>query len=158
MSQQTNYSSYILPVGGVMALLLVLNKFGLLPSASKEKEAQQVQELDTLAEFKPGYTKKLMQKNGWSKVKQTLLPAAGAAALAAQLKKSKGVFNDNELAVFSVFKTLRNKAQLSQLALTFQNEYSLDVVEFLRSFLNDSELARIYSIVQPLPTGVKPIS
>ena len=140
-----------------MALFLVLNKFGLLPNADSAKQAANAQELDALAYFKPGYTKKLMKQNGWSKAKQTLLPTAGAVALAKQVKNSKGLFNDNELALFSVFKTIRNKVQVSQLAQTFQQLYATDLVEYLRTFLNEAELARVYQLAEPLPIGVEPI-
>lgn len=154
-AEKTDYSKFILPAGGLLALGLVLQKFGLIPSQESAKQEKNVKALDSLEEFKPGYGSKMAEHNGWKKVIQTLLTTAGAHALAARIKKAKGIFNDDELAVYSAFKTVRNKAQVSQLAETFQREYGMDLVEFLRDFMNEKELARVFDLVEILPTGLK---
>lgn len=154
-AEKTDWSKFILPAGGLLALGLVLQKFGLIPSQESAKQEKNVKLLDSLEEFKPGYGAKYAQKQGWQKVLQTLLTTSGAHALAARIKKAKGIFNDNELAVYSAFKTVRNKAQVSQLAETFQREYGMDLVEYLREFMNEKELARVFELVEILPTGLK---
>jgi len=152
--QSADYSKYILPVGGVLVLLAAAQKFGLIPSAESRKKEHSAAELDRAAEWKRGYAKKVATAAGYKKYTTNLLKSAAALALASDLYKSKGLFNDNEDAVYSTLKRLQYKSQLSQLADVFYAQYKLDLATYLKSFMSEAEQARAFDLVAELPTGV----
>jgi len=157
MAESKDYSSYILPAVGVFVVLGAAQKFGLLPSAESKKQEQSAAALDSAAEWSTNYAKKTAQAAGFSKYGIKLLKSATALALAAELKKSKGFFNDNEDAVYTVIKRLQYKTQLSQLAQVFLQQYNTDMAVYLKSFMNEKEQARVFNLAAELPTGVTQI-
>jgi hypothetical protein len=75
-----------------------------------------------------------------------------------QLKKvandiinAKGFFNDDENKLYNAFNQLKNQAQMSYVAYIFEQNKK-DLVTFLKSFLNDEELAKVYRIISNKPT------
>jgi len=158
MAESVDYSKYILPVGLLLGGGLVLQKFGLLPSMDSIKNEKAASELDKLPELRPGYAKKQAAEMGYKKYSTMLLKPAGALAVAAQLKRAKGIVNDDELGVYSAFKAVRYKTQVSQVAEVFKREYNLDLLEYLRTFLNDKELARVSSLIDGLPPGISAVA
>ena len=67
--------------------------------------------------------------------------------LAKAIYDAKGFFNDNENAVYGVFSQINTKAQVSWLATRFAVKYKYDLLEYLKSFLNQKELEPIYTSV-----------
>jgi hypothetical protein len=147
----SNYSQYILPIGLLLGGGLVLQKFGLLPSAESKAQDKALEQLDELAAFKRGYAATIAKGRP---ARQVLLTAAKALAVAAMLKKAKGIFNDDESAVYSAFKEFKTQSQLAQVAQVFIQEYNTNLLEYLNTFLNDKERARVYSLINKLPTGI----
>lgn len=70
--------------------------------------------------------------------------------IAADILDSKGLFNDNEQKVFNAFNLLKNQAQVSYVSGVFQRN-KRDLTTFLKSFLNDEEMAKLYRIVANKP-------
>lgn len=75
-----------------------------------------------------------------------------------QLKKvandiinAKGFFNDDENKLYNAFNQIKNQAQMSYVAYIFEQNKK-DLVTFLKSFLNDEELAKVYRIISNKPT------
>lgn len=153
---KTDYSSYILPVGLIFIAATAAQKFGLIPSKESQAAEQGAQELAELDALKPGFVKAWIKKNGTAgaRYKIALLTTPKIEALAAQVKKSKGIFNDDETALYSVFRYLKTKTQVSQLAEVFERIYSRDLYSYLQSFLNESELSKVYNTIKNLPTGI----
>jgi len=70
--------------------------------------------------------------------------------IAKDIYDSKGLFNDNEEKVFNAFNLLKNQAQVSWVSGIFQRN-KRDLSTFLKSFLNDEEMAKLYRIVANKP-------
>lgn len=155
MAEQSDYSKYILPVGILAVVGLAAQKFGLLPSSESRKAESNAAALDSKKEFQPGYAAAYAKSQGWKKYKTYYLKQARALALASDIKKAKGIFNDDETAVYSTLKNVNYKAQLSQVAETFRKQYGTDMVEYLKSFLNEKELSRVFDLGELLPPGVE---
>lgn len=71
-------------------------------------------------------------------------------AIRTEILNSKGVFNDDEEMVYNAFNKLRNQAQVSYIAELFQKD-KRDLSTFLKSFLNNEEMAKLYRIVANKP-------
>lgn len=71
-------------------------------------------------------------------------------AIRTEILNSKGLFNDDEEMVFNAFNKLRNQAQVSYVAELFQKD-KRDLSTFLKSFLNNEEMAKLYRIVANKP-------
>jgi len=71
-------------------------------------------------------------------------------AIRTEILNSKGLFNDDEEMIFNAFNKLRNQAQVSYIAELFQKD-KRDLTTFLKSFLNDEEMAKLYRIVANKP-------
>lgn len=89
-----------------------------------------------------------------------ILTDYGATSLAKQLHAAWGLFTDDEDAVYAVFRSLRSKMFLSQLAEKYQQLYGKDLLQSLVApwytwrGLNDREFNVVANIVNKLPDYV----
>jgi hypothetical protein len=80
-------------------------------------------------------------------------------SLSKRIYDAMGFFTDDEPAVYSVFSQLKYKTQVSWLADIFQQNYKMDLLDFLKrgkgqlpqAGLNSDELQQILNIVNALP-------
>lgn len=71
--------------------------------------------------------------------------------------------NDDEEKIYSVFREMKYKSNVSQTAARFSELYKKDLLEFLNYYLNDefhylkdqTEMAKVLEIVKNLPFGFK---
>jgi hypothetical protein len=80
-----------------------------------------------------------------------LLTAASGKSLSDILYNAHGIFNDDEKAIYSVFRALSAKSQVTSLAYWFKQNYNQDLFYWLKDFLNDSEMAIISKIIESKP-------
>lgn len=59
------------------------------------------------------------------------------------LYDSKGTFKDNTVAVEGVFRNVKSKCDVSRIADAFYGMYNTDMLPFLNSFLNGSEMEKL---------------
>ena len=138
---------------------------------SSEQTATQVDTSKPLLSLKPNYdtllivkyAKKLGLPNNtatYQNLRKQFMPLnkLEPTAWPSQLKKvandiikSKGFFNDDENKLYNAFNQLKNQAQMRDVAYIFQQNKK-DLVTFLKSFLNDEELAKVYRIISNKPT------
>jgi hypothetical protein len=81
----------------------------------------------------------------------TILTTASATQKAEQIRDAAGFFNDDESAIFSVFRTLKTQTQASFLADRFQTIYNESLIEFLNDTFDEEEFSKVYQIVRSLP-------
>lgn len=89
----------------------------------------------------------------------TLLTSAKAIQLADRLYNAFGYFSDDEAAVYSVFRELKNQCQVSFLSDYFSRKYKTDLLTFMvqgkgqlpQSGLSAPELNIVIDIVKNLP-------
>lgn len=104
--------------------------------------------------FHPGYMSDVIK---WVKPKRIIKFIDDyALKLARALKKTKGrywISRDNEKAVGTLFsKTLKDKVHVSNVAAAFLSEYKMELLPFLKSYLNTDEMERyVYKPVRQLP-------
>jgi hypothetical protein len=99
--------------------------------------------------FDPDYLVQLMKKN------QCLtLTTYGQKTYSKIIYDAKGVFNDNEEAIYGVFRTLKCKTQVSSLSKGFFDLYKVDLYGFLENVFNLNELGKISEICNKLPIGI----
>ena len=122
----------------------LLKTFGVIESKEDKDEAKQIQQLQTEDYFNPNY---------WTKqLPAIVIKEDKTQELIEILYNSYGYFNDDEAAIYGVFETLKTKSQVSWLAYKFNERYNASLLEYLRSFLNDSELSKIAAICNKLPS------
>ena len=61
------------------------------------------------------------------------------------------LLGDDEDKVYGVFRSLKDKVQVAQLAKTYQETYQKNLVEVLRNRLDDTEIRKVLAIVRKLP-------
>lgn len=89
--------------------------------------------------------------NYWKSIDNAmLLTYSSTNDLMKQIYNAKGLFVDNEPAVYGAFKQLKYKTQVSWLADNFFKTYGKDIFGFLDSFLSDKELAVVTQITDNL--------
>lgn len=71
------------------------------------------------------------------------------------LNLAKGFFDDNEDAIYNVFRNIQTQFQLSQLSLFWSVYRKTDLLEFLKGVLNANEIAPILSQVKNYPQYLK---
>lgn len=73
-----------------------------------------------------------------------------------QLKAAIGLVSDNEDAIFSVFRALKDGVAVNQVALAYQTTYGKNLLEQLQSSLNKSEFKKLIEILDEKPPyGIK---
>jgi hypothetical protein len=118
-----------------------------------EKDAEKLRQSTEKTGFKSDYWNPnfTASKPGF---KSMLLNEASARALVDKLWNASGSFNDDEEAVYAVFRTLRYKTQVSFLAYWFNKLKKKDLYTWLRdSVLNQDELNTVLTITSKLPEG-----
>lgn len=123
-------------------------------AATKAAEQQQANYDAQLSQqyFDSDYIKQRMQKY-WVKS----LSDAGADGYAEILYKAKGIpylTNDDEAAVYGVFKALNAKTQVSKLSGNFFLKYKKDLKAYLQSFMNKEEFGNVLAICEKMIEGI----
>lgn len=80
-----------------------------------------------------------------------LLTANSGSLLSEKIYNAHHWYNDNEEEIYSVFRALSSQSQVTSLAYWFKQKYSEDLFYFLKSFLNDKEMATIIKIINSKP-------
>lgn len=134
----------------------ILNKLGITNSAAQQLINNQSNLPNNLNPFSPLF----YQTNEARNSRALLLTSETANKYADILYKAMGYISDDEAAVYSVFRALKTKSQVSFLCDVFQKKYSIDLLEFLKrgknqynaaSGLNSDELKTVIDIVNSLP-------
>lgn len=132
-------------IGSGAFLFYILKATGVIQSsAAKKAEAEKQKKItenatSTNSPFNPNFYK--------NKPGAALITKAQALAYAEQIYDAVGLFNDNEAAIYAVFRQLKSKTQVSWLAANFYAEYGQDLYAFLADYLNDNELNTVNQIV-----------
>jgi len=99
--------------------------------------------------WNPNYYKQIV-----AGLKAMVFTQASGDMLAKQLWNAKGFINDDEAAIYGVFRQCKYKAQVSYIAARFYALYRADLYTWLRDkVLNENELATVLNITSKLPTG-----
>lgn len=61
---------------------------------------------------------------------------------------AKDFFDDDEQDLYNIFDAIPNKLSLGYISHLFVNRYNIGLLEYLKSFLSNKELVKIYDIVQ----------
>lgn len=70
---------------------------------------------------------------------------------AAEIKNAAGFLNDDESSIYQIFDALPNKLSVGFVAHNFTTLYNIGLLEFLKSFMSNKEMIRLYDIVQRKP-------
>lgn len=148
----------------VLAIILYvifreLNKLGLLGSTEEDKKAVALGDMNALAtadSTNPIITQATIKTNTGQVKTFKDMTASERAALTPNSKKfgdwitelwdAKGTFNDNEDSVYDVFRKLNSQYETSIFAATFKVLKGRDLYTYLKSFMNNDELAQVYDI------------
>jgi hypothetical protein len=137
----------ILAVGGLVLLYMggrnILQAFNVVPDQADRNAQTQITQMQTDDYFSPNYYTKFPGA--------LLIRVADANILAKRIYDAKGVFNDDENAVYGVFQSLKTKSQVSFLASVFYTNYKKSLYGYLLSFLNTQEMANVAAICNKLP-------
>lgn len=145
----------------LFGLWKVLRMFGIFKSASEQREEKQSEQLGTI----PAIDQKYFTSNTIvNKLKKKYPNLTGAQITAIQIPNlklmptfanqiwdAKGIFKDEEDAVFGVFRKLKSKMEVSFFADYFYSQKKRDLYGFLTTFLNAKELATLYRIIDQKP-------
>lgn len=81
----------------------------------------------------------------------TLKPEA-AVNSAKEIRSAWSWFGDDELKVYGVFRNLKDKVQVSQVAKAYQSTYMENLIDKLHEKLDKKEIEKVLDIVRALPT------
>lgn len=101
--------------------------------------------------FDMNYTKEVQQWLGAKPI--VVLDTTTAKKYAQKIKKAKGLFNDDEATIKTIFsKNLKDKTNVSNISRAFWELYKKDMWQYLASFLSASELQTyVNKYVRSLP-------
>lgn len=129
----------------------LLEKLGIATSAAEQTINTQTTVQNQKNPFSPVYWKTIPNA--------TLITKNATIGLCQRIYNAMGYFTDNESEIFSVFNQMKYKTQVSWLADIFQQQYKIDLFDFLRrgkgtlpqAGLSDTELQQIINQVNKLP-------
>jgi hypothetical protein len=147
-----DYLKYLLPVGGVIFLFIfgkkILEKIGLVDSKNDKNLESNLSNKYLTPEPFLEYRKKTGFKV------PTYVEDSLINGFVQRLYNSKGFFNDDEDNVYSIFRSAQSKLQVSCFAYYFNQIKKRNLIEYLSSFLNSDEIARIGEIIEKKPTTI----
>ena len=130
---------------GIYLVYKVLQKVGVVPSAASTAAAQNLQQLESASYW--DYNNFLATAPGG----HALLTQAGAAAFVDDLWDATSFYNDDEEAIYGVFRAMRTQSQVAALAKRFNQLKSKDLYGYLNDYLNDAELLKVKAIIDQKP-------
>jgi len=135
----------VVTLAGLYLVYKVLQKVGVVPTAAANQAQQNLQQLEAanywdynnfLATAPPGHA---------------LLTQAGAAAYVNDLWDATGTFNDDEEAIYGVFRAMKTQSQVAALSKRFNQLKSKDLYGYLNDYLNEAELLKVKAIIDQKP-------
>ena len=143
----------------IFALLSLLRKFGIIGQTDQEANTEKL--LDA-PQFKPTFLQTIKQAiaNARNKdvskltatdIKMFTPSSSQMLQWTDALINAKGIFKDDESAVYSVFKSIGSQTKLYFFNEFFKVYTKKDVVEFVSDFMNEDEMSRIYLIIKNKP-------
>ena len=136
---------YGVTLAGLYIVYKLAQKVGIIPSQESKAETQNLQALENASVW--DYNKFLSSLPGGA----LLLTQAGAAAYVNDLWNATGYFNDDEEAIYGVFRAMRTQSQISALAKRFNQLKNQDLYSYLRNYLNDNEMLTVKKIIDQKP-------
>jgi len=128
-----------------VTLYLVYKKLGLVESVADIKDEKAKKSVETDSQ--------LWSRSYWKTFPtSTMFTNAFAQGLATQIYDSRGFFDDDEEAVYSVFRQMKHRANVSQVADAFYALYKDDLYNYMANFLSQKELDYIYGIILTKPS------
>jgi hypothetical protein len=132
-------------IAGLFIVYKILQKVGVLPSRESNQQAQNLEILEASNYW--NYNDFLSKAPGG----HALLTQAGAAAYVDDLWNATGYFNDDEEAIFGVFRAMKTQSQIAALAKRFNQLKGQDLYSYLKNYLNESELLTVKKIIDQKP-------
>ena len=80
-----------------------------------------------------------------------LLKTEVAKKYAREIYDAWSFWGDDEDKIYSVFRNLRDKVQVSQVADAYKDDYGVNLIEKIRSKLSEMEINQVLQIVNALP-------
>ncbi len=126
-----------------IGVYLVLQNVGLLKDKEERKDDKVKDEI--------GNDQNIWNTAYWKQFPAKKYTDSQADNLSDHIWNAFGFFNDDEAKIFGVFRTVKYRANVSQIADSFAKRYSRDLLSELQSRLSDSELTELYKIVSQKP-------
>ena len=136
---------YGVTLAGLYIAYKLAQKVGIFPSQESKAEAQNLQQLEAASVW--DYNKFLSSVPPGA----LLLTQAGAAAYVEDLWDATGYINDDEEAIYGVFRAMKTQSQIAALAKRFNQLKNSDLYGYLRNYLNDAEMLNIKKIIDQKP-------
>jgi len=168
-------TQYLLPalkLTGAAALVYTayhfMQKFGIFSTAEEReaaklveaagKDASVVDDKNALLAFNPNYRDALIKaykaktgKTFDTKKQLGQLTYTAFADIAFNIKNAKGTFKDDNNKLYGQFRRIQTQFQLSDVSSIFNKAYKQDLLEYIRSFTNPTELAVVLKMVKGMP-------
>lgn len=148
----------VLQVGGLMVAGMLTGSLYLHLRNERRDELTQELITELRKEFNPT-TQGLpgleaLDENYLSKIRKGLsgslliMRNGDAAKYAERINKAWGVINDDEEAVYQVLRELKDKVQVSQVAVAYKQVYGISLSEEFTARLSDSEIKTVVDIIK----------
>jgi len=141
----------------LITLYFVFKKVGLISDLTREEKAAEKEAKKRLAEAEKNSdiaeivirTDEAFNPLVWqsTKDKSDLLNEPLARQFAGQIEDAIGMFFDDESKIYKVFRSLKNRSQVSQVSFYFASMFDRDLSMELANNLSNDELAIILDIV-----------
>ncbi len=103
--------------------------------------------LDALDE---SYLPKIRKSLG-SGISLIVMREADAVKYAERIKNAWGTFNDDEEAIYQTLRELKDKVQVSQVAIAYHQAYDITLIEDFQGRLDESEIKTVVDIIKTKP-------
>jgi hypothetical protein len=150
--------------GGIVSLLLVGAVYGNVRRRKRDKVASEL--LREVSKIVKPTTEGLLSENAFDihfvdevlkkvKGKVLTLNKNAASKFADRIHDAWGAWyegGDDETKVYAVFRELKDKVQVSQVAKAYQEAYAENLIDKLNDRFGDSEVKTVLNIIKSLPT------
>ena len=142
---------YALYGTGIYAVYKVGTMLGIFQTVQEQQEEQQLQNTLSSNAWLPKFWRDYLAKYGAGRV--MALTDAAKKRLVQELWDARGWYNDDEDAIYAVFRQMNYQTSLSSLSEAFLKEKNRDLLTWLKDFLSEDELKNISSIIAKYKIG-----
>lgn len=147
----TLFAYGILTVIVIWVLYLVMKRIGLIQSKTDQekddRQAKNIIEITTTDIFRPSTYEET------NKGLSVLVSSEKASEWARSIYSAFGWINDDEQAVYNVFRNMTNQLQVSQVADAYSQLYNSDLFGDIDYYFSDVEVSNVWNIIKQLPKG-----
>ncbi len=146
-----NLTEIVIAIGILVGISFLI--WSWIKSNREKVEREKVSKLFAMDIFTKDGAAHIVQKIPKPQLKtaQTKLNSIDVSDIGDLIEGAEGTFNDDEESVYDAFSNCKTQLGVASMASYFNRTYKKPLLNYIQSFMDNSDLARVYDTIMRLP-------